>query len=109
MKDDIVALTDIVDRAKRIFEITGKISKEDFMQNTLYQDALIRSLEVIGEAANKLSDEFCAENPDIPVHEMTAIRNILIHNYSIVDLRIVWDTAINDIPLLYSRISEILR
>ncbi len=78
------------------------------MRNILYQDAMIRSLEVIGEAANRLSEKFRAENPEFPVYEMTGIRNILIHNYAIVDLRIVWDTAVRDVPVLYQQISEIL-
>ena len=64
----------------------------------MYQDALIRPLEVIGEAAGNLSAEFVEKNPAIPVSNMKGMRNLLMHQYFRVDLNLVWQTCVTDIP-----------
>ena len=63
----------------------------------MYQDALIRPLEVIGEAAGNLSPDFVSVHPAIPVSNMKGMRNLLMHQYFRVDLRLVWQSCLQDI------------
>jgi uncharacterized protein with HEPN domain len=108
-KDDIVYLSHIFERTTRILETTANITIDEYLQNYLYQDALLRSLEVIGEAANQLSLEFCQNHPELPITEMVGLRNVLIHRYFTVDLRRVWMIAQEDIPSLHKQISSFLK
>ena len=74
MKDDSVYLSHIFEKTTRILEVTASISFEEFSSNYLISDSVIRSLEVIGEASNKLSESFRMENPDIPIRQMVGLR-----------------------------------
>lgn len=71
-------------------------------------DAAIRELEVIGEAAYNVGDEFQREHPDIPWDKMKGMRNRLIHEYFGVNIKIVWETCNNDLPNLKERIEKYL-
>ena len=75
----------------------------------MYQDALIRPLEVIGEAAGNLSPDFIASNPEIPVSNMKGMRNLLMHQYFRVDLSLVWQTCTQDIPPIYQHLMSLKR
>ncbi|HJJ76460.1 MAG: DUF86 domain-containing protein [Methanocorpusculum sp.] len=109
MKDDSVYLSHIFEKTTRILEVTASISFEEFSSNYLISDSVIRSLEVIGEASNKLSESFRMENPDIPIRQMVGLRNILIHAYSDVDLKRVWMIAKTNVPTLHGQVESILR
>lgn len=89
-------------------EITESISFDEFSSNYLISDSVIRSLEVIGEASNKLSESFRTDNPDIPIRQMVGLRNILIHAYSDVDLKRVWIIAKNNVPTLHEQVKVLL-
>ena len=91
-----------------ILEITESISFDEFSSNYLISDSVIRSLEVIGEASNKLSESFRTDNPDIPIRQMVGLRNILIHAYSDVDLKRVWIIAKNNVPTLHEQVKVLL-
>lgn len=108
MKDDSVYLSHIFEKTARILEVTASLSFEEFESNYLVSDSVIRSLEVIGEASNKLSDSFRSENPDIPIRQMVGLRNILIHAYSDVDLKRVWLIAKTNVPTLHEQIKALL-
>ena len=109
MKDDSVYLSHIFEKTTRILEVTASISFEEFSSNYLISDSVIRSLEVIGEASNKLSESFRMENPDIPIRQMVGLRNMLIHAYSDVDLKRVWMIAKTNVPTLHGQVESILR
>ena len=83
------------------------MSNEEFLQNHLVQDAVMRQLEIIGEASNKISDEFQGKNKQVPWKDITGMRNKLIHDYMGVDLDAVWDTVVKDIPDLKMLIMKI--
>ena len=95
---DEVLIQHIINECNKIQNILSEISYEKFLSVTMYQDALIRPLEVIGEAAGNLSAEFVEKNPAIPVSNMKGMRNLLMHQYLRVDLRLVWQTCVTDIP-----------
>ena len=77
----------------RITELAGRTGWEEFQRDWVVQDALIRELEVLGEAAGKVSAGFVQAHPEIPWQEMTGLRHKLIHHYFEIDLDIVWRTA----------------
>jgi uncharacterized protein with HEPN domain len=81
-----------------------------FLSSELIQDAVIRNLEIIGEAANNVLREdasFATKHADIPWQVMYAMRNRLSHAYDKVDLEIVWKTIQRDLPELYQLIKEV--
>ncbi len=95
---DRVYLGHMASAVDRIAEFVGRVQRDAFDRDWTLQNALIRELEVLGEAAGKLSADIVARNPDVPWKEMTGIRHKLIHDYFEVDLDIVWRTATVNVP-----------
>ena len=102
-------LEEIVEFCRHIEEYLTNVEMPDFLNNRMLQDALVRKIEIIGEAAKSLTKEFCEQNPQIPWREITRMRDKVIHHYFRVDLETVWKTAKIDIPVLKSEISKILK
>ncbi len=109
MKDNTVFLKHILDAIKLLREYLKDKSYEDFKNNRMLQDAVIREIEIIGEATKNLSEEFRNKYPDIPWRQIAGMRDKLIHGYFGVDLDAVWDTATKDIPQLKIKIQEIIK
>lgn len=108
MSGDRAYLEHIHEAIRRVMEYTAT-GRDDFMARTLLQDGVIRNLEIVGEATKKLSPELRARYPELPWKGMTGLRDVLIHNYLGVDLRMVWDVVANRLPELDRHISVILR
>ena len=102
MRNDRTYLTHIQDAIETIEEYLRGVSYEQFTSNKMIIDAVVRELEIIGEASNKLSQQFKQENPKIQWRWMKDMRNFLIHDYFGVNTKVVWDTCRNDIPVLKS-------
>ncbi len=106
MRDQTLYLKDITDYAGKAIEFTKGITLSAFLADEKTCLAVIRCIEVIGEAAGKLDDNIRAHYPEIPWKSVANMRNILIHNYAGVDLEKVWDTVMKDIPELLKRLKE---
>jgi uncharacterized protein with HEPN domain len=78
------------------------------MASSEKQDAVIRRLEVIGEAANRLTDDFRSHYPEIPWSAIVGLRNVLIHEYDTIDLGRIWETIVKNIPELERQIRKVL-
>jgi uncharacterized protein with HEPN domain len=100
MSKDNAYLADILKSAKAIERFLEGISQPGFLSNEEKYEAVNRKFEIIGEAARHLSPEARAQFPDIPWKLISAMRNILIHDYGDVDLVIVWETTQRDVPRL---------
>ena len=107
-KDESVYLRHILDAFVQIEFYMDDVSHEEFLQNRLLQDGVIRQLEVMGEAARNLSDDLRNEYPQIPWRQMIGLRNRMAHAYFNVDLQIVWEIVRGDIPDLKEKIKRIL-
>ncbi len=105
---DSAYLRHILDAVSRIDEYTEDMKREDFMSSNLHQDAVIRQVEVIGEAARKVSEETRKRHTEVPWKDMAGMRDKLIHGYFGVDLDAVWDTVTEDIPRLKAMIQGLL-
>ncbi len=99
-KDDAAHLDDMIDRAVRAMDYTAGMTRERFASDLRTQDAVIRSLEVIGEACKRLSPETLATEPDTPWPQVKGMRDRLIHGYDDIDLDIVWDTLTVNLPAM---------
>jgi uncharacterized protein with HEPN domain len=98
-----------IGRAQRY---TEGMTVETFADNSLVQDAVIRNLEIIGEAARNIQREhpdFAAAHPDVPWEEMYLMRNRVSHGYFAVDAGVVWQTLMRDLPALQTRLARIRR
>ncbi|KZC26909.1 HepT-like ribonuclease domain-containing protein [Rhodanobacter denitrificans] len=101
----------ILKAIERIDRYTEDMSEVTFLGNELVQDAVIRNIEIIGEAANniqRVDAEFAARHEDIPWLVMYTMRNRVSHGYDKVDLEIVWKTIQSDLPSLYAQIQGAL-
>lgn len=99
----------ILEAIERIERYTEDMSEVMFLDNTLVQDAVIRNIEIIGEASNniqRVAPEFAAEHDDIPWRVMYTMRNRVTHGYEKVDLEVVWKTVQADLPGLYQQVWE---
>lgn len=107
-KHDSVYLQHIIDAIKRIEEYTSDVDNRDFTSNHLVQDGVIRQIEIIGEAAKRVSKKLKDNNKHIPWKDIVGMRNKLIHDYFGVDADAVWDTVERDIPYLKTEIQKII-
>ena len=95
---DAALLLDIMLAAEAILSFTAGLDEQAFLASDLHQSAVIRKFEVMGEAAGKVSQAFCAAHPEIPWKQMTGLRHRLVHDYGDVRLDIVWRVASEMLP-----------
>jgi uncharacterized protein with HEPN domain len=105
---DVAFLRHMLDAIDRIDEAVSQSSLEDFKQNWVIQDAIIRELQIVGEAAGRVSKQLVTSHPEFPWREITGLRHKLVHDYFVVDLEVVWRTATADIPAVRPGIVTLL-
>lgn len=108
MPRDTEYLLDILEAAKLASAYVEGKTREQFFKDSQCQDAVIRRLEIIGEAARRISGETKAKLPDLPWQGMIRMRNLMIHEYDSVDLAIVWDTVLNHLSVLIQQIAPLV-
>ena len=102
-------MTHIAEAAVLIAHYVEGVSKLEFLEDTLRQDAVIRRIQIIGEAVRHLSYQLLSNMPDFQAKEARGMRNILVHDYDGVNIGRVWDTAIEDIPVLREAAEKYLK
>ena len=107
--NDRIRMQHILDEADEVTKYTDVISFEEFVNDGKTIRAVIRSIEVIGEAASKISIEFREEHPDIPWQKIIGMRNRLIHVYFDIDYNVIWQTVKENLPPLIEQLLLILK
>ena len=108
-RDYKLFIKDIVDAIESIEEFVAGMSYEEFKNDDKTVSAVVRKLEIIGEATKNIPDEIKERYPNLPWNEMAKIRDKLIHGYFSVDFEIVWKVIKEELPLLKPEIEKILR
>lgn len=106
-REDDLRIQDIVDAVEHITVTTRGKTEDEFCKNEVLQAAVIRWLEVIGEAAKYVPPKIKQKYPEIPWKVMAAMRDVAIHHYADLIPKEIWKTVVNDIPLLYNQIKKI--
>jgi uncharacterized protein with HEPN domain len=108
MRRDDAYLLDILIAARRAIEFLADLTWEAFVASDLHQNAVVRTLEIIGEAASRVSQDTRDAHPNVPWPQMIGMRHRLIHEYFRVDLATVWDTVQNDLPPLIALLEPLI-
>jgi uncharacterized protein with HEPN domain len=108
MDRDLTYIADIVNACDEVATFLGRSSKEEFFANKLVMSAVIRQLEIVGEAAKRLSDAFRETHPAIQWKQMAGLRDVLIHSYEDVDWDLVWDIASTKAPVVRAALVRLL-
>lgn len=98
MKSPRVLLLHILNSINQIEQYIFGLKKEEFLINFLVRDAVIRNLEIIGEASKNIAEEFKKNNPSVPWRDIVSMRNKVIHEYFLIDEETVWNVITQDIP-----------
>jgi uncharacterized protein with HEPN domain len=106
-RDNDILINDILDGSRKIFRYTERLSFEEFKADEKTVDAVIRNFEIIGEAANRLSEEFKDQHPDVDWHKIRGFRNRIVHDYAGVDLGIVWKIITDFLPEMTEKIGKL--
>lgn len=91
-------IEDILEAIEKIVQFTRGHSKERFHSDSMVIDAVVRNLEVIGEASNRLPEEFKAKYPGVKWEKIVGLRNRIVHEYFGIDLEIIWAILQGDLP-----------
>lgn len=108
MRSDDALLLDMLIAARKIIRFSAGMTFDAFEADEMAQSAVIRELQVIGEAARLVSEEAKTAYPAIDWRTMTGMRNRLVHEYFAIRLDVVWQTVVEDIPPLIDRLNDIL-
>ena len=108
MERDSAFVLDIITSARLIRSYVEGVGRDEFLSNTQLQDSVIRRIEIIGEAAGRISSQFREAHPQIPWQAMRGMRNRMIHGYDDIDFDIVWNTTQESIPILLELIEPLL-
>lgn len=108
-RDEVTFLEDILQSIEKAMDYTKSVNLEQFAENLEKQDAVVRRLEIIGEATKKISIETRNKYPNIPWKEMVGMRDVLIHEYFGVSPSIIWNVVKNELAHLKPEIQRIIQ
>lgn len=99
-------IEDILLSSQKIFEYTNELSFKEFISNSMVVDAVIRNFEIIGEAANRLPEEFKDKHPEVDWFRIRGFRNRIVHDYVDINYKIIWEIKNNFLPDMIKSLSS---
>lgn len=105
-RDPLLLIEDMLEAAEKIKQYTKDYNYDSFINDSKTLDAVIRNFEIIGEAANKLPENFKEKYPDTDWFKMIGFRNRIVHDYMGIDYSIVWNIITNYLDILISQIKK---
>ena len=109
MKDSLLYIEHMLEAVRLIQEYSRGVSYDEFAQNKELQDAVVRRLEIIGEASNRVPEEIKSAYPQVPWKKILGMRNIIVHDYMGVDLQEVWNVIQHDLASLKGILEKIFK
>ena len=106
-RGDSEYIADMLMACKRILEFTRGLTYDDFCKNNMVVDAVVRNIEILGEATKSVSEELKKKYPEVEWREIAKTRDKVIHFYFGVDVSIIWDIVTMDIPTLKDKLKKI--
>ena len=97
---DLAWVLDMLQASRKTIEYARGLSEEQFQASGLHQDAILRQLTIVGEAAKRVSIEFRASHHEVPWRQISGFRDVVVHDYARVDLQEVWRIVQEDLPTL---------
>ena len=105
---DRVFVAQMIEAAAAALDFAADQTRESFCADRLVGFAVVRAVQLLGQAARNVSEEVKADHPDIPWREMIGMRNVVVHDYADVDMKLVWTTVRRDLPALVRRLRVLL-
>ena len=105
---DETRIVHMLQALERIVQETGETSRDKLVFDDRLTRAIILDFIVLGEAANNVTEEYCASHPEVPWAEIAGFRHKLVHDYSGIDFGIPWDAMANDVPMLLPMFSNLV-
>jgi uncharacterized protein with HEPN domain len=106
-RDPDLLIQDMLEAAQKIELFTAGLDHPAFLRDEKTVDAVVRNLEVLGEAARQLPDDFTSQHPDVPWYQIAGLRNRIVHDYFDLDLNIIWQIIHHDLPQLKARLEKL--
>ncbi len=107
-RDDAVSLTDMLNHAREAVALLEGVDRSHLARDRVKQLALTRLMEILGEAANRVSTTTQRQYANVPWPQIIAMRNRLVHGYDVIDYDLLWDTITNDLPPLIAALERIV-
>ncbi len=108
MRRDEAFLLDMLLAARDAVAFVAGLTLQQFERNRLHQHAVLKAIEIVGEAASRIGPDTRRAHPEIPWPELIGMRNRLVHAYFDIDVGIVWDTVQNNLPALIARLEPLV-
>lgn len=107
--DPMLAIWHMLDHAREALALVADLSADEFKADRVLNLALVRLVEIVGEAASRVPEELRIRHPGIPWRQIVGMRNRLTHGYDAIDLDILWEVLSNDLPPLVEELGQIRR
>jgi uncharacterized protein with HEPN domain len=107
LRDDQATLRQMLAHAREALGLVAGKRRADLDHERVLALALIQLLQIVGEAAGRVSPAFCDSHPQIPWSQIVSLRNRLIHGYDVIDLDIVWSILLTDVPNLITELERL--
>ena len=108
-RDPLVLLEDIILAIQKVGRYTAQMDLDAFLADELVVDGVARNLEIIGEAARQLPEEFRRNHAEVPWTQIAGLRNRIVHDYFGLDLEIIWEIIQHDLPELEKQVRALQR